>query len=137
IAVRTPSRARPVPTLPAKPPTNRVKLVTRLSGVSIWSGYRSAPTRPITTACSTSGAAARRDLAGVEAEPVHAAQVARVLDLHAAVDDDLQPGPLGDLRALGADHAELEPERAGAGVDRLARDPRHGVGRAEDVDDVR
>ena len=34
--------------------------------------------------------AASGDLARVEPEPVHAAQVARVLDLHAAVHHDLQ-----------------------------------------------
>src|SRR5258708_10404134 len=54
--------------------------------------------------------ATRRHAAGVEAEPVHPHEVPGVLDLHAAIHDHLQPTILGDLRALRADDAALEPE---------------------------
>ena len=43
------------------------------------------------------GNSGRHHHAGVEAEPVHPAHVARVLDLHAAVHDDLEAAGLGDL----------------------------------------
>src|SRR3954447_23439229 len=78
----------------------------------------------------------RSDLAGVHPEPVYAAHVASMLDLEAPVHHDVEPASLGDLDALGADHAVLEPQRVGADRDRLARDLRHRVGSAEDVDDV-
>src|SRR5215472_17686643 len=77
-----------------------------------------------------------RDALGVEAEPVHPAGVARVLNLETAIHDHRHAAVLGDLRAFLVDHAELAPE--GAGVDRhgLPGDPRQRVRRAEDVHDV-
>src|SRR4051794_21266056 len=78
----------------------------------------------------------RRDLAGVEAEPMHASEVARVLDLEAAVHDDVESAPHCDLRAFRADHAVLEPERSRPDGDRLRGDARDRVRRAEHVDDV-
>jgi hypothetical protein len=45
--------------------------------------------------------ARRGDLARVEPEPVHAPEVAGVLDLHAAIHDDVEPGVGGDRGALG------------------------------------
>src|SRR3954469_14412120 len=80
--------------------------------------------------------ARRGDLAGVEAQPVHAAEVARVLDLEAAVHDDIESPLFGDSHAFGADHAVLEPQRARPGGDRLRRDPGYGVRGAEYVDDI-
>ena len=68
----------------------------------------------------------------VEAEPVHPAHVARVLDFEAAVHDDRQAAVLGDPRCLLVDHAELAPERAGVDLHRLPRDlpaPRQARGR--------
>src|SRR5215467_10383778 len=81
-------------------------------------------------------AADGRDALRVEAEPVHPAQVARVLDLEAAVHDHCHAAVLRDPRGLLIDHAELAPE--GAGVDRhgLPRDARQRIRRAEDVHDV-
>ena len=62
--------------------------------------------------------------------------VARVLDLDAAVHHHRQPARLGDARAFLVDHAELAPEGAGADLHRFGGDRRQRVGRAEDVDDV-
>src|SRR5437867_11732129 len=59
--------------------------------------------------CSNAPGAASRDLPGVEAEPVHAAHVSRVLDFQAAVHDDAESAPAADLGALEADDSELEP----------------------------
>ena len=55
--------------------------------------------------------ALRANDAGVEAEPVHAAHVPRVLDFHAAVNDDVQAAVFGRPRAFGVDHAELRVRR--------------------------
>src|SRR6201989_2265781 len=91
---------------------------------------RSAPLRLL-----ESGADGR-DALGIEAEPVHPARVARVLNLEAAIHDHRHAAVLCDLRTLGVDHAELAPQ--GARVDRhgVPRDRRQGVRRAEDVHDV-
>src|SRR3954464_348336 len=77
------------------------------------------------------------DDAGVEAREVQAAVEARVLDLHAAVGDDVEAGARSDLRRLVAVQPELHPERARARLDRLARHRRQLVDTTEDVDDVR
>src|SRR6267378_3050048 len=68
-----------------------------------------------------------RDALGVEAEPVHPAHVARVLDLEAAVHDHRHAAVLCDLRAFGVDHAELAPQGAGADPHRLPCDGRQRV----------
>ena len=47
-----------------------------------------------------------------------------------------RPAVVRDLDRLVAVQAELHPERARAGLDRLARDARQLVGAPEDVDDV-
>ena len=74
---------------------------------------------------------------GVEPGEVQPAVEARVLDLHAAVRYDLQPGLVGDPHRLVAVQPELDPERAGARRDRLLGDAGQVVGlAAEDVDDV-
>src|SRR5258708_4657925 len=80
--------------------------------------------------------ATRRHAAGVEAEPVHPPEVPGMLDLDAAIDDRLQPTVLGDLRALRAADAELEPEGLRADGDRVAGDVRPRGGLGEHVDHV-
>src|SRR5512146_2985341 len=60
IAVRMPSRARPVPTLPAKPPTARTNDVAPAREVRGSAGVRSTPTRPTTTASIIDDPVARR-----------------------------------------------------------------------------
>src|SRR6201989_2227332 len=65
-----------------------------------------------------------RDALGVEAEPVHPAHVARVLNLKAAVHDHRHAAVFGDLRAFFIDHAELAPQGAGADPHRLPCDGR-------------
>src|SRR5579859_1650897 len=52
-----------------------------------------------------------RDLAGVEAEPVHAPEIAGVLHLQAPVHDHGQAASTRDLGPFRADHSELQPER--------------------------
>src|SRR5947208_2637895 len=59
-----------------------------------------------------------------------------MLDLEAAVHHDREAALLRDPRTLGADHAELQPQRSGAHLDRFPRDVGHGGGSAEDVDHV-
>src|SRR5882757_2190847 len=51
-----------------------------------------------------------RDALRVEAEPVHPARVAGVLNLEATVHDHRYATVLGDPRPLLVDHAELAPE---------------------------
>src|SRR3954471_13748457 len=77
------------------------------------------------------------DDAGIEAREVQAPVEARVLDLYAAVGDDVEACGGRDLGRLVGVQAELHPERPRAGVDRLARDARQLVRAPEDVDDVR
>src|SRR6267378_8102677 len=77
-----------------------------------------------------------RDALGVEAEPVHPAHVARVLNLEAAVHDHRHAAVFGDLRAVGVDHAELAPEGAGVYRHGVPRDRWQRIRRAEDVHDV-
>src|SRR5712692_11055771 len=79
--------------------------------------------------------AAGGDDPGIEAEPMHAPEVASVLDLHAAVHDDAQARLLGDRAALGADDVVLAPESIRADARGLARDLRDRVGGTEHVDD--
>ena len=69
-------------------------------------------------------AADRGDALRVEAEPVHPADVARVLHLDAAIHDDGHAARFGDAGTLLVDHAELAPERAGADLDRVRGDGR-------------
>src|SRR6185437_7069875 len=78
----------------------------------------------------------RGDAMGVEAEPVHPADVAGVLDLEAAVHDHGDAAVLGDLRALAVDDAELAPQGASADPRRLPGDRRQRVRGAEHVHDV-
>src|SRR5207237_3937657 len=78
----------------------------------------------------------RGEYAGAQTDEAQAAEEARVLDLAAAIHDDLEPGVARDPGALLADHAELQPEDLGADLDRLARDPGNFGRGAEDVDDV-
>src|ERR1700689_2776981 len=65
-------------------------------------------------------AAGGSDPLGIEAEPVHAPDVACVLDLQTAIHDHGDAPVLGDLRPFEVDHAELAPERAGVDRDGLA-----------------
>src|SRR5262245_52764999 len=81
-------------------------------------------------------AAERRDPPRVEAEPVHPADVARVLDLEAAVHDDRDAPVHGDPGCLLVDHAELAPECTGVDRDGIPGDGRQRIGCAEDVHDV-
>src|SRR5438132_8610879 len=78
----------------------------------------------------------RGEHAGAQPDDAQAAEEARVLDLAAAVHDDLEPGVARDLRAFLVDDTELQPEHLGADLDRLARDLGHLGRGAEDVDDV-
>src|SRR5271167_911888 len=103
------------------PPGNRVRPKAPSSGT-----FR----RSLKTASN------RGDPPRVEAEPVHPAHVARVLDLEAAIHDDGNAAILGDPRRLLVDHPELAPERAGTDRDSLASDRGQRIRRAEDVDDV-
>src|SRR5579872_1900995 len=70
---------------------------------------------------------------GVEAEPVHAADVPGVLHLDAAVHDHGQPGVRRDPRALDVDHPELAPQRLRPDRNRLGRDTGQRLRRAEHV----
>src|SRR5690606_25614803 len=78
----------------------------------------------------------RRDDAGVEAGEVQAAVEAGVLDLDAAVHDDVEARVLRDLRRLLVPRAELQPQRLRAHRDGLAGDARQILVAAEDIDDV-
>src|SRR5689334_21790977 len=64
------------------------------------------------------------DALRVEAEPVHAPDVARVLDLDAAIHDDRQAAFRGDARAFLVDDAELAPQVLRADGDGLRCDAR-------------
>src|SRR3954447_20316546 len=98
---------------------------------------RHSSVRPSSRTSFSTTRALGGDDAGVEAREVQAAMEARVLDLHAAVGDDVEPGRGSDLRRLVGVQPELHPERARARLDRLARHARQLIGAAEDVDDVR
>jgi hypothetical protein len=78
----------------------------------------------------------RRDHAGVDAGPVEAAEQAPVLDLDAAVHDDLEPGAGGERGGGLVPDADLLPQALRADRDRFLGD-RHDVFSApEDIDDV-
>src|SRR2546423_7659115 len=115
----------------------RCARITRVIACSV--PGRSEHSRTIATTWVGSGTrplAPGGDATGVEAEPVHPAEVPGVLDLHAAVHHDREPPGLGDLRRLGADDAELEPQGLRPDRDGLAGDAGHRVGPAEDIHDV-
>src|SRR5438270_7524758 len=76
------------------------------------------------------------DALRIEAEPVHAADVAGVLDLDAAIHDHRETAGFGDARAFLVDHRELTPQRPGAYRDGLACDLRQRIRRTKHVDDV-
>ena len=82
----------------------------------------------------------RRDLPGVDAGPGDLAGEAAVLDLGAAVHDDLEAGGLGLGGGFVVAHAELHPQHLEAEAvlvrDGFARHRERGVGIAEDVDHV-
>ena len=80
--------------------------------------------------------AARGDLLGVEAEPVHAADVPGMFDLQAAIHHDHETAAACNLGSLGADHPELEPQRIRTDGNRLLGDRRDSSRLAKDVDDV-
>src|SRR5688572_21886331 len=65
-------------------------------------------------------AADRRNALGVEAQPVHASDVAGVLDLETAVHDDREAPGFRDLRPLFIDHRVLTPQILGTRRDRLS-----------------
>src|SRR4051794_988020 len=76
------------------------------------------------------------DHPGVEAEPVHAPHMARVLDLHATVHDHVQAALLGDSCRFTTDDPELHPECLRPDFDSLLGNRRHELRCAEHVDDV-
>ncbi len=78
---------------------------------------------------SVQWAAPRRDLLCVETEPVHSSEVSAVFHLHATVHHDDQAVIAGNLGALAADDAVLQPQHLGANRRRLTGDRRNG-GRA-------
>ena len=49
------------------------------------------------------------DSLGVETEPMHPTHISRMLDLDAAIHDDLHPSGFGDGNTFRADHAKLQP----------------------------
>src|SRR3954452_14670600 len=78
----------------------------------------------------------RGDALGVEAEPVHPADVTRVLDLHTTVHDHRHAPLLGRPRTLLVDHAELAPQGVGPDGDGVLGEGRERVGCTEDVHEV-
>src|SRR5690606_6439093 len=76
---------------------------------------------------------AGRDHAGVHAHPVEPAEQAGMLDLHAAVHDRVEARLARHRVGALVDHAQLLPEAAGAGIDRLPRDRLDIGGTPEDV----
>jgi len=62
----------------------------------------------------------------VESEPVHAAKVARVLDLHAAIHDHVKAAGDSNFRAFLADHVVLQPQAFGANGYGIAREGAEG-----------
>src|SRR5688572_20966321 len=60
----------------------------------------------------------------------------RKLDRRALVHDDAQPGLAGALRRRLVDHAELQPYRLRADLDRLVHVRAGGGGAPEQVDDL-
>src|SRR4029079_4107995 len=122
------------PAAPGRSPTTRTTRTapTSRSGWRSWwtgSGCARAPR-------SLEAWPARGDALGVEAEPVHAADVPRVLDLEAPVHHHGDATLLGDPGALGVDHAELAPQRVRADRHGVAGDLGERVRGAEHVDDV-
>ena len=76
------------------------------------------------------------DDSGVEAEPVHAPDVAGVLYLETPVHDDIEAAGPGYLGGFVADDPELEPQGPGVDGDGLLGDLYGGGGISENVDDV-
>src|ERR1022692_1062887 len=83
-----------------------------------------------------SDAAPGRDNARVHARPVEAAHDARMLDLDAAVDHDIEPRIGGDGSCFVVADAELHPQHLGADGHCVARDRHHLTGLAKTIDDA-
>ena len=78
----------------------------------------------------------RGDLLGVEPQPVHASDVARVLDFNAAIHDYLHASRLRHFHALGADYAKLKPQKCCADCHGFTGDFRYRCWSPENVDDA-
>jgi hypothetical protein len=76
------------------------------------------------------------DDAGIEANGPKAAEEARMFDLAAPVHDHFKAAIAGDLAAILANNAELEPQHFGFDPDCLSGDVRHLGRRTKDVDDI-
>src|SRR5262249_53465366 len=100
----------------------------------------------ITTALAMAGAAlaepskrnfqrqSRGNDAGIEPNDPKAAEEAGMFDL--AAPDHFKAAIAGDLVAILADNAKLEPQHFGFDLDCLSGDVRHLGGRTKDVDDI-
>ena len=78
----------------------------------------------------------RGDNAGIEANGPKAAEKAGVFDLAAPVHDHFKAAIAGDLAAILADNAKLEPQHFGFDLDCLSGDVRHFGRRTKDIDYV-
>src|SRR6516165_272638 len=76
------------------------------------------------------------DDAGIETNGPKAAEEAGMFDLAAPVHDHFKAAIAGDLSAILADNAELEPQHFGFDLDCLSGDVRHLGRRTKDVDDI-
>ncbi len=93
-------------------------------------GFARAAARAHHLSISGPGASTRADDAGVEAEPVHAAEVARVLDLQATIHDDVKTAARACAAPASWIYAELQPQRFRADRARVcARWPARRSGR--------
>ena len=76
------------------------------------------------------------DDAGIETNGPKAAEEAGMFDLAASVHDHFKATIAGDLAAVLADNAELEPQHFGLDLDGLSGDFRHLDRRTKDVEDI-
>jgi hypothetical protein len=74
------------------------------------------------------------DDAGIEADGPKAAEEAGVFDLAAPIHDHFKAAIAGDLAAVFADNAELEPQHFGFDLHCLSGDARHLGRRTKDID---
>ena len=88
--------------------------------------------------CERRYIALRRDVINPLFSPLvdKAAAKTRVLDLHAAIDDDVQPGRVGERDRLVVDDAVLKPNRLSTGCNRLVHDGDQFARPAKDVDEI-
>src|SRR5688572_26444136 len=133
LAAKPTGSGEPVPNMNCSMGSQRksAAYTSRRRNVVVRSGFGPAPSPVFEDLQSETGG----QNPGVQPDRAKAAEKPRVLDLAAAVHDDLEACVMRDLGRFLADHAELQPEDLRADLDRLTRDRGCFARGAEDVHD--